>query len=575
MQALTSWFPCFSWLSVYNRVTLKDDMMAGMIVAIMLIPQSLAYAMLAGLPPEVGLYSSIMPLVLYAIFGTSSTLSVGPVAVTSLMTASAIAEVAQQGTADYLTAAIVLAGLSGSILLVGGLFGLGFLAKFLSHTVVSAFISASAIVIAFTQIRHLTGLQLPEGGATHLLESIASASVQINGLTASVGLLVLLYLWFVRSRGKAIFQAVGMPETYAALLVKAAPILAIIVTVSLTSVFGFEGKGVAIVGSIPTGLPPFGLPNFSIELVQVLFVPACLISLIGFVESVSVGRTLGAKKRERINENQELVGLGAANLASSMSGGFPVTGGFSRSVVNFDAGAATQASSFIAALCIAVVSLFLTPYLYNLPIATLAATIVVAVLSLIDFSILPNTWRYSKSDFFAVAITLTMTLLLGVEVGVSSGVLLSLCLHLYRTSNPHIAEVGKVEGTEHFRNVRRYKVTSLPNVLMLRVDESLFFANATALEERILCEVFSRDEIAHVVLVCSAVNEVDFSALEILEQLDKQLHEQGICLHLAEVKGPVIDRFKRTEFFTRLSGNVYLSQFSAYSDIQNRTLQGC
>lgn len=568
MAALTSWLPCYRWLRVYDRVTLKDDMMAGLIVAIMLIPQSLAYAMLAGLPAEVGLYSSIMPLIFYAVFGTSSTLSVGPVAVTSLMTASAIAGVAEQGTADYLTAAIVLAGLSGAILLVGGLLGLGFLAKFLSHTVVSAFISASAIVIALTQIRHLTGFQLSEDSPASLLESILSGAAQINSATASVGLLVLLYLWFVRSGGKAFFQAVGMAEIYASLLVKAAPILAIVVTVLATTAFNLDQQGVAIVGSIPTGLPPFGLPKFSIDLVQELFVPACLISLIGFVESVSVGRTLGAKKRERISENQELIGLGAANIASSMSGGFPVTGGFSRSVVNFDAGAATQASSVIAAFFIALVSLFLTPYLYNLPIATLAATIIVAVVSLIDFSILPKTWRYSNSDFFAVAITLSMTLLLGVEVGVSSGVLVSLFLHLYRTSNPHIAEVGVVEGTEHFRNVRRYKVNSLPNVLMLRVDESLFFANATALEERILCEVFSRDEIAHVVLVCSAVNEVDFSALEVLELLDRQLHEQGICLHLAEVKGPVLDRFKRTDLVTNLSGNVYLSQFSAYTDIQ-------
>lgn len=568
MRVISNWLPCYRWLAIYNRVTLKDDMMAGIIVAIMLIPQSLAYAMLAGLPAEVGLYSSILPLIVYGLFGTSSTLSVGPVAVTSLMTASALGSVAAQGSADYLTAAIALAGLSGVILLLAGLFGLGFLAKFLSHTVVSAFISASAVIIALAQLRQLTGLQLEANGALEVLNSVFNGAAKISEITTAIGCSVLLYLWFIRNRGKRLFEKIGVPKKVATLIVKAAPILAIGATIFLTMLFGFDEQGVRIVGEIPRGLPPLSVPNFSIELLRELFIPACLISLIGFVESVSVGRTLGAKKRERISENQELVGLGAANLASAVSGGFPVTGGFSRSVVNFDAGAVTQASSFIAAFFIALVSVFLTPYLYHLPIATLAATIIIAVISLIDFSILRKTWNYSKSDFSAVVITLLITLTFGVEAGVSSGVFLSLFLHLYRTSNPHIAEVGVVEGTEHFRNVRRFKVASLPNVLMLRVDESLFFANATALEERILCEVFSRDEIGHVVLVCSAINEVDFSALEVLELLNRQLHEQGICLHLAEVKGPVLDRFRDTAFFASLSGNVYLSQFSAYKDIQ-------
>ncbi|MFK7864135.1 MAG: SulP family inorganic anion transporter [Pseudohongiellaceae bacterium] len=569
MLKLSRWLPCYQWLSIYNRVTLKDDLMAGIIVAIMLIPQSLAYAMLAGLPAEVGLYSSVLPLVIYGLFGTSSTLSVGPVAVTSLMTASALANIAAQGTADYLTAAIALAALSGGILLLGGILGLGFLAKFLSHTVVSAFVSASAIIIAFAQLRQLTGLELDEQGSLALASGVISGATSINPMTAVIGFSVLAYLWLIRKHGKTLFTKLGLPEKVAALSVKAAPIVAIIVTIVLATALGLDGKGVTIVGEIPSGLPPLSVPIFSSGLLGELLVPACLISLIGFVESVSVGRTLGAKKRERINENQELIGLGAANLASSMSGGFPVTGGFSRSVVNFDAGAATQASSFVAAFFIGLVSVFLTPYLYHLPIATLAATIIVAVLSLVDLSILKKTWKYSKSDFSAVALTLMVTLMFGVEVGVSSGVFLSLFLHLYRTSNPHIAEVGVVDGTEHFRNVRRFKVDSLPNAIMLRVDESLFFANAVALEERILCEVFSRDEIAHVVLVCSAINEVDFSALEVLELLNRQLHEQGICLHLAEVKGPVLDRFRNTHFFADLTGNVYLSQFSAFEDIRS------
>ena len=565
-----SWLPCARWVRTYNGDTFRNDMVAAIIVAIMLIPQSLAYALLAGLPAEIGLYSSILPLVFYALFGTSTTLSVGPVAVASLMTASALASVAAQGTADYLSAAVVLAGLSGLILFISGVFRLGFIASFLSHSVVSAFISASAIVIALTQIRHITGARFDDETLFGMFKALTSSGVEVNISTTLIGLSVLTYLWLIRSRGKSLLVYLGVSDKTANLVVKSAPVLAVILTIAVTAIYSLDASGVAIVGEIPQGLPRIGLPIISIELVKTLFVPACLISIIGFVESISVGRTLGAKKRERIDENQELIGLGTANLASSFSGGFPVTGGFSRSVVNFDAGAVTQASSIFAAIFIALASVFLTPYLYSLPKATLAATIIVAVLGLVDLSVIRKTWAYSKSDWLAVILTLSMTLIFGVEIGVSCGVLISLCLHLYRTSRPHIAEVGLVDGTEHFRNVARYKVTTLPDILSLRVDESLFFANASALEEKVLSEIFSRDEISHVVLVFSAVNEVDYSALEVLELLNNQLYEQGICLHLSEVKGPVLDKLRATEFLAHLSGYIYLTQFSAFKDIASR-----
>jgi SulP family sulfate permease len=565
-----SWLPGARWARIYNGDTFKNDMVAAIIVAIMLIPQSLAYALLAGLPAEVGLYSSILPLILYALFGTSSTLSVGPVAVASLMTASALASVAAQGTADYLSAAVVLAGLSGLILFISGVLRLGFVASFLSHSVVSAFISASAVVIALTQIRHITGAQLDDESLFGMFTALITGAAEVNLTTILIGLSVLIYLWLIRSRGKSLLMYFGVADKTASLVVKSAPVLAVILTIAVTAIYSLDMRGVAIVGEIPRGLPSFSLPTISIELVQTLFIPACLISIIGFVESISVGRTLGAKKRERIDDNQELIGLGAANLASCFSGGFPVTGGFSRSVVNFDAGAVTQASSIFAAIFIGLVSVFLTPYLYSLPKATLAATIIVAVLGLVDFSVIWKTWAYSKSDWLAVMLTLSMTLVFGVEIGVSCGVLVSLGLHLYRTSKPHIAEVGLVDGTEHFRNVSRYKVTTLPEILSLRVDESLFFANASALEEKVLSEVFSRDHISHVILVFSAVNEVDYSALETLELLNKRLYEQGICLHLSEVKGPVLDKLRSTEFVICLSGRIYFTQFSAFNDIASR-----
>ena len=563
-------FPVAGWVKHYSKQRCLNDLIAAVIVAVMLIPQSLAYAMLAGLPPEVGLYASIAPLIAYALLGTSSTLSVGPVAITSLMTGAALAEVAQQGTADYLTGAITLAALSGIILLGFGVLRLGFLANFLSHTVVSAFITASALIIALSQVRHVLGIEAEGDNLFELVRAIGIQSNDVNFYTLLVGLATLSFLFAVRSWGVGVMQKAGLSARTAELASKFAPIVGVIATILLTIRFELAGRGVAIVGEIPTGLPMFAVPAFSLELVEMLLAPAALISIIGYVESISVGRTLGAHRQERVDSNKELVGLGAANLSSAFSGALPVTGGFSRSVVNFDAGAVTQGASIYTAILIALASLLLTPALYFLPKATLAATIIVAVLSLVDLSIIRKTWRYSKSDSLALLITIGATLGIGVETGVSCGVVTSLALHLYRTSRPHIAEVGLVEGTEHFRNVARYKVRTVPEVLTLRVDESLFFANASSLEDKVFMKLRSQPAIRHVILMCSAVNEIDFSALEVLEKLNRQFEELGLALHLSEVKGPVLDRLHRTAFMDRLSGNLYLSQHQAFKELCER-----
>jgi len=332
-------------------------------------------------------------------------------------------------------------------------------------------------------------------------------------------------------------------------------------------IFDLDAKGVALVGEVPAGLPGLHLPVFSLAMVELLIVPAMAISIIGYVESISVGKTLGAKRGQRVDGNQELVGLGAANLASSFSGGFPVTGGFSRSVVNFDAGASTQIAGILAAIGIALASLFLTPVLFYLPQATLAATIIVAVTGLIDVSIITKTWKLSKSDFYAVALTILGTLVFGVEAGVAAGVLVSLCLYLYRTSKPHIAEVGLIEGTEHFRNILRHKVSTRPEILSLRVDENLFFANAGYLEEYIHSALENNPEVRHLVLMCSACNTIDYSALEVLEAINGHLRNLNITFHLSEVKGPVMDYIKDTGFLEYLTGHVYLSQYQAYMDL--------
>ncbi len=562
---LTRLFPPLDWLQEYNRGLFASDLLAGIVVTVMLIPQSLAYALLAGLPAEMGLYASILPLAAYALFGSSRTLSVGPVAVASLMTATAVAKVAETGTADYASAAVALAMLSGLLLLGMGLLRFGFLANFLSHPVVLGFITASGIVIGLSQVRHILGIDAGGDNLISLGGSIAADLGSLNLVTLATGVVTLVFLLWARRNLERLLLRLGVGDSLAAVICRAGPIMVILATTLASYLLDFEHRGVAIVGDIPSGLPAFSAPPLAFDLWSELFVSALLISIIGFVESVSVGKTLAAKRRQRISPNQELIGLGASNVASSLTGGYPVTGGFARSVVNYDAGAETPAAGALTAVGIALATLLFTPLLYFLPKATLSATIIVAVLSLVDFSVLSRTWSYSRADFAAVAATIATTLLFGVEMGVSAGVLISIGLYLYKTSRPHIAEVGLVPGTEHFRNIKRHRVITSDRVLSIRVDESLYFANARYLEDYIYDRVAETPDLEHVILMCSAINEIDSSALESLETINQRLASAGVTLHLSEVKGPVMDRLKRSHFLDDLTGRIFLSQFAAAS----------
>jgi SulP family sulfate permease len=567
-RGLSRWVPALGWLRTYRRDAALSDLLAAVIVTVMLIPQSLAYALLAGLPAEMGLYASILPLVVYALFGSSRTLSVGPVAVISLMTATAVGKVAAEGSADYASAAVAMAMISGLMLLVMGLLRFGELANLLSHPVVSGFITASGIIIALSQLRHIAGIDGHGDNLPELLHSLAISLPDFNGPTLAIGAFALLALFWMRRDLARALRALGLTARSAEVLAKGAPVLVIVLTTAVSMMAGLEAKGVAVVGEVPQGLPAFSTPVFSLALWSELAVSALLISLIGFVESVSVGRTLGAKRRQNINANQELLALGAANMASAASGGFPVTGGFSRSVVNFDAGAQTQLAGVMAAAGIALATLFLTPVLYYLPKATLAATIIVAVLGLVDTQLLQRAWRYSRRDFTSIVVTIVATLGLGVEIGVLAGIVVSVALHLHKTTRPHIAIVGEVPGTEHFRNVMRHDVITYPSIVSIRVDESLYFANASYLETAVYAIVAGRSDLRHIILQCTAVNEIDLSALETLEQIDHRLREQGIALHLSEVKGPVMDALRRTDFIEHLSGQVYLSQHQAVESLR-------
>jgi len=562
-HGIARYFPILQWARSYDRDALTADSVAAVIVTIMLIPQSLAYALLAGLPPEMGLYASILPLVAYAVFGTSRALAVGPVAVISLMTAAAVGNMALQGTAEYALAAITLAFISGVILTVMGLFRLGFLANFLSHPVIAGFITATGLLIAASQIGTLLGISAGGHSLVDLARNLAANLHLANPVTLVIGITTTAFLFWVRKGLKPLLIRTGMRPRLAELFAKAGPVAAVAVTAGAAWAFDLEDMGVAIVGHVPNGIPPFSLPSFSGEIWGQLFVSALLISIIGFVESVSVAQTLAARKRQRIDPDQELVGLGTANIAAALSGGYPVTGGFARSVVNFDAGAETPAAGALTAIGILLAAMFLTPLLYFLPKATLAATIIIAVLSLVDLSILKRSWTYSRLDFAAVATTIAITLGLGVEMGVSAGVILSIGLFLYKTSRPHVAEVGLVPGTQHFRNILRHKVQTSPHLVTLRIDESLYFANARFLEDYVTDRVTCDEPIRHVVLMCSAVNEIDMSALESLEAINARLKDMGITLHMSEVKGPVMDRLKRSHFLHDLTGQVFQSQYDA------------
>ncbi|MCB9893164.1 MAG: sulfate permease [Planctomycetes bacterium] len=563
--------PFTDWLFHYKKRDLGGDLLAGVIVTIMLIPQSLAYAMLAGLPPEYGLYASIAPLLIYGLLGTSRTLSVGPVAVISLLTATALTPLATPGSVDYIKLAILLAAMTGVIQLVLGLVRGGFVASLLSHPVVAGFITGSSILILISQLKHVLGVKAAGGHLPYeAVINLVQAAPGTNWVTLGMGVASIALLLFFRKPFRALLERFGLSKGAAQMLARTGPALLVMAGIGAVSFFALDaGFGVKVVGEFPTGLPDFSLPMLDLPVIGSLLPAALAIVLAGYVESVSVGRSLGAKRRQTIDPNQELVALGAANIAAGLTSGFPVTGGFSRSVVNFDAGANTGLASILTAVLIGVVTLALAPLFASLPQVVLAATVIVAVAGLINFKELVRLWRYSKADGALMGLTIVGVLGLGVEIGIGLGVGMSLLVYLARASRPHMAVVGRLGNSEHFRNVKRHPVTTYPGLLLVRIDENLFFANTRNVEDRVLDQVAERPDLKNVVLIFSAVNSVDSSALESLEGLIARLRALGITLHLAEVKGPVMDRFDSIGFTKHLEpGQVFLSTHRAVEALQ-------
>ncbi len=553
------------WLQQYRRAWLGADFSAGLIAALLLIPQSLAYALLAGMPAQTGLYASILPAIAYAFFGSSMSTAVGPVALTSLMTLSALQPLADIGSAQYQSLALLLALMSGCMLLLMGLLRLGFLAYFLSQPVVSGFVSGSAVLIAVSQLQHLLGVQVSGTNVFNTLWALVQALPQTQPVALALGGGSLLGLWLARRYLGAGLARMGLSPALADLGARLAPLLVVVVAALVAAQWDLAQRlGLAVVGVVPQGLPQLQWQGLSLDSVRALLLPALLISLVGFVGSVSVAQSFALKRQQRVLPDRELLGLGAANIASAASGAFPVSGGFSRTVVNFAAGAQSPLAGVFAALWIAVVIFALTGWFEHVPLAVLAATIIVAVASLVDVQALRDAWRYDRADAGALLATAAGVLALGVEAGIAMGVALSLAVLVWRSSRPNMAVLGQVPGTEHYRSVERFQVQTVPGLLALRVDESLFFANATIFEDRLQALLEVGPGVKRVLLVCSAVNQIDATALAMLTQLDRSLAARGIQLQLAEVKGALMDRLQRTPLAAALQGRIFLSTHEAF-----------
>ncbi len=542
-----------AWLRNYRRGLLAGDISAGIVVAMMMIPQGMAYAMVAGLPPVVGIYASILPPLLYAVFGSSMTQSVGPMAIISLMTAAALGPMAAAGSGLYTVLAAQLALLSGVVLLACGLLRIGFLANFFSRPVMSGFTIGSAIVIAYGQVPTLLGASLshPHFASTAL----------------GLGSLALLLL--ARSYLARLLRWLGLGTTAADVGARLAPMLVVIGATVLVSVLDLRAAGVHTTGTVPAGLPGLNLA-ISHAHWRPLLQPALLIGFMIFLISMSAAQALALKRQEKLHSNLELVGLGVANIGSALTGGFPVTGSMSRSAVNFSAGANTPLASVISALLLAIALVAPTGWLALLPLPALAATIIVAVLGMLDLQTLHTAWRYDRGDALALVATAAGVLVMGVEAGVVIGVVLSMGTLIWRASRPHIAVLGRIAGTEHFRNIERYPGGTAADVLFLRIDAGLFFGNVEAVNARIEEELATRPATRNLVLVLSAVNAIDTSALFGLVELNQLLRHRGIGLHLAEVKGPVMDRLKSSDLLSTLNGKIFLSTVMAWDELAGK-----
>lgn len=563
-------FPILKWLPDYERNDLAGDLIAGTVVAITLIPQAMAYSNLAGLPPKLGLYSSIIGLFIFCIFSTSRFLSIGPVAIISILTAAGISQIAQQGTSEYISLAITLALLVGIIQFVLGFFQLGFIVNFISHPVISGFTSASAFIIFISQVKTILGLQIPYSEKVY--EIIWQTVVKIpetNFYAFGIGSFGIIFLLLFPILLRNLPEKFSLSDLQFEIIKKSSPLILVFLCSFFVWAFSLiETQKVTVVGTIAAGLPSFVLPDISLTTAQSLLPIAFAIAFVGFMESYSVATTLGSKRGQKVEPNQELIALGLANLGTTFVGGYSVTGSFSRSMVNFISGASTQLSAVFTAILVIFTLLFLMPLFYYLPQSILAAIILVAIKDLFDAQGLKHIWKYNRADGYSWFITFFSILILNIEVGILIGAITAITLYLWRTSKPNVVVVGRVGNTEHFRSVSRYDVSTFPSVLAVRIDENLYFANTKYLEDYLFYTVLETGQIKHLVIILSGVNFIDVSALDTLEKLVTEMKVLGVNIYLAEIKTGLMDKIQDTDFIKLIEKeNIFMTTHDAMNNL--------
>ncbi len=566
---LNTLLPAWTWLKNYDTTTFKADLIAALIVVAMLVPQGMAYAMVAGLPPIMGLYASILPMIIYACLGGSPTLSIGPVALISMMTFATLEPLYEVGSPVYIQAACLLAVLVGVISLLLGILRFGFLIRLISHPVIKSFIIASAVLIALSQIKFLIDVPLNSNNLIEFVLSVAEYLRFSDFVTLSFGLASILFLIYVPKLINSAFFKLHFKSHQ--LLIKTLPLFLVILSILMVKFAHIDQLGIKTVGEIPSGFPPLAMPFWTWNLVVTLLPGAAMIAMVSFVESISIAQATAFQKRSELNSNQELVALGFANLSAGLSSAFPVTGSLSRTVVNTDAGAKTPIAGVLSSVFIVIVSLRLTGLFQDLPLAILAATIIVSIWKLVSFKPFIEAWRYSKADGIAMWLTFFGVLCIDISTGLIIGIFSTFVLLLWRISRPHIAVIGMVEGTQHFRNISRHDVLTSTQLVSIRIDENLSFLNANTLKEFVIAEVSQHPALKHVVINCSSISNIDLSALETLDEINTELFKLKILLHLSEVKGPVMDGLQQSPVMEKLSGEVYLTHYQAMHELDAKT----
>jgi SulP family sulfate permease len=550
-----NYLPIFTWLKTYRRADFNGDLFAGIITAILLVPQGIAYALLAGLPPEFGLYASILPRFVYAILGTSFTLSVGPISISAIMIASALHLPAVSQLGNPLQSAVILSAESGAIMLLMATCRMGGLVNFISHPVLTGFTSGAALLIVGSQLPHTLGLKSPTCGIHFDCYETYFHGANIETLFISLATLAILL--FFNKPLTTLLKKIGVSATISNALTKCGVIAAVL---STTISVAHAPLNVAIIGTIPAGFPNLSVDFIDLVKWKVLLSSATFIALISYVGSIAIAKTMANAHGEKINPNQELLALGVSNFAAAISGGMSVGGGFSQTMVNAAAGAKTQISMVIAAILLAIAVMFCSDWFYHIPKAALAVIILVAIVPLIKLKSIFHSYRYDKGDGIAEAMTLIGVLVLGLEEGITLGIFLTFISHLRKTSHPHIAVLGRIQNTPYFRNVKNHCLDCLEtweSLLLLRIDESITFANINFIEEFIDTELKAAPKVKHVVIVFTSVSDIDMTALQAVEQLNLNLKLRGISLNFAEVKHFVLVKLQKSHLFEQLNGRVF------------------